>query len=106
MTAEFREIRSTALDLHVIFLVTAKKFLTFIKSQNISASCFCDFIYWCKMYFGHDIEFTKHALTVLTTTELSIQVRSCNIIKYPENLSVCQILVKNSTKSVYSIQMK
>ena len=47
------------------------------------------------MYFGHDIEFIKHALTVLTTTEISIQVRSSNVIKYPKHLSLCEILVKN-----------
>ena len=42
------------------------------------------------MYFGHDIEFTKHALIVQTTTEISIQVRSSNIIRYAKHLSLCK----------------
>ena len=46
------------------------------------------------MYFGHDIEFIKHELTVLTTTEISIQVRLSIMIEYPKHLSLCKILVK------------
>ena len=44
------------------------------------------------MYFGHDIEFIKHESTVLTATEISIQVRLSNMIEYPKHLSLCKIV--------------
>ena len=47
------------------------------------------------MYFGHDIEFIKHALTVPTTTAIPIQVRSSDIILYTKHLGLCKIPFKN-----------